>query len=124
MKTLLLDPSCTSALSQTLSQTTANDSELYLISQLGKKVPAVGGMKALIFCRPTPANIDLIAAEISPKSSRAPPLSSDDEGKQPNPTTFQEYHVFFSNVVTSALLQRLAAADSNALIRQVQEVSC
>eukprot|EP00518_Triparma_eleuthera_P004059 CAMPEP_0182463604 /NCGR_PEP_ID=MMETSP1319-20130603/7751_1 /TAXON_ID=172717 /ORGANISM="Bolidomonas pacifica, Strain RCC208" /LENGTH=591 /DNA_ID=CAMNT_0024663171 /DNA_START=336 /DNA_END=2106 /DNA_ORIENTATION=- len=138
MKTLLLDPSCTSALSQTLSQTTANDSELYLISQLGKKVPAVGGMKAIIFCRPTPKNIDLIKREISPSnnkqhntyndangypSSSQTPLSSDDVPK-PNEgllPTFQEYHIFFSNVLKSADLQQLAAADSNSLIRQVQE---
>ena len=123
MKTLLLDPSCTSSLSQTLSQTTANDSELYLISQLGKKVPAVGGMKAIIFCRPTEKNVQLIKEEIS--VTKPPPATSSEDMSasrlNPSPPTFQEYHIFFSNTVTSAALQSLASADSSSLIRQVQE---
>lgn len=102
MKTLLLDASTTSTISVSLSKTLANEQELYLISQLGKPAASVGGMKCLIYCRPTSENIDLISADV--KACK-----------------YSEYHLFFSNILPKNLLKRLAASDSSSVIRQVHE---
>jgi len=102
MKTLLLDSSTTQSVSVTLSKTHANSAELYLIDLLGKPQQVVGGMKALIYVRPTMDNVDLICREVSRGN-------------------FGEYHLFFSNVLPQSCLEAIAKADSNQLIRQVHE---
>ncbi|GMH54136.1 hypothetical protein TrST_g5764 [Triparma strigata] len=102
MKTLLLDASTTSTISVSLSKTLANEQELYLISQLGKPQAAVGGMKCLVFCRPTPQNVQLICTEVSS-------------------CKYSEYHLFFSNILPPSLLKLLAHSDTSSVIRGVHE---
>jgi vacuolar protein sorting-associated protein 45 len=62
----------------------------------------MGHLKAAVFVTPSEANFDLIAKEL----------------KDPK---FKEYHLFFSNIVPSDMLARLARLDENDLIMQVQE---
>ncbi|GMI47424.1 hypothetical protein TrCOL_g7546 [Triparma columacea] len=102
MKTLLLDPSTTQSVSVSLSKTNANAQELYLIDLLGKPQQAVGGMKALIYVRPTIENVEMICREV-------------------REANYSEYHVFFSNILPESFLSLLAKSDSDKLIRQVHE---
>ena len=63
---------------------------------------AMPHLKAAVFVRPTHANLELLKAEVK------------------NPK-FAEYHIYFSNVVPPEMLQQLANADEDEVIRQVQE---
>merc|ERR1719293_324639 len=59
-------------------------------------------MKAVVFLRPTEINIGLLVKELaSPR--------------------FSEYHIYFSGIVPSSLLNLLAENDPNERVRQVQE---
>jgi len=60
-------------------------------------------LKAVVYCRPTAANVTRICAELSERRRYA------------------EYHLFFSNTLPTNLLSQLAAADPMSLVRQVQE---
>ena len=63
-------------------------------------------LSAVVFIRATPANVAMLAQEL----------------RKPN---FKEYHIFFSNIVADpAMIQALADADNQDLVRQVQEYYC
>jgi vacuolar protein sorting-associated protein 45 len=107
-KVILLDAYTTQVVSNVYSQTEILGKEVYLIEHLGTAHEAMPHMKAAVFVRPTPENIDLLARELgAPK--------------------YKEYHIFFSNVVhrgpnpENDLLRRLADADEQDLVKQVQE---
>ena len=102
MKALLLDQNTTKIISMVYTQTQILDQEVYLVEQLGKEHEAMGHLIACLYVQPTESNIDLLVREVK------------------NPQ-FKEYHVFFSNTVSSSMLQRLARADEHELIKQVQE---
>lgn len=102
MKALILDPITTQAISMVYSQTQILEKEVYLVELLGKKHEQMNHLKAAIFIQPTEGNINLLIKEL----------------KEPR---FSEYHIFFSNIITEDLLNRLARGDEHEVIRQVQE---
>jgi vacuolar protein sorting-associated protein 45 len=102
MKALILDPMTTQAISMVYSQTQILEKEVYLVELLGKKHEQMNHLKAAIYIQPTEANIILLTKEL----------------KEPR---FSEYHIFFSNIISEDLLNRLARADEHEVVRQVQE---
>jgi len=102
MKALLLDNATTKVISMVYSQTQILEKEVYLVEQLGKPHDPMLHLKAAVFIQPTEANIDLLVKELQdPK--------------------FKEYHLFFSNIVSSDLLSKLGRMDEQELIMQVHE---
>ena len=102
MKALVLDPTTTKIVSMVYSQTQILEQEVYLVEVLGKRHEPMQHLKAAVFIQPTEANLKLLFSEL----------------KQPK---FAEYHIFFSNVVPTDMLQRLGRADEHEIVRQVQE---
>jgi vacuolar protein sorting-associated protein 45 len=122
MKVLLLDASTTQIVSSVYSQTEILNQEVYLVSRLDDSnsnqssnsngengglvhsTPTASNshLKAVCFLRPTPPNVDLLARELA----------------QPR---FSEYHIFFSGILSSGLLRKLAENDARERVRQVQE---
>lgn len=103
MKALILDSVTTKVVSMVYSQTQILEKEVYLVEQLGKRHEAMGHLKAAVFIQPTEANFELLSKEL----------------REPK---FKEYHLFFSNIVPSDMLNRLGRLDSESdLIMQVQE---
>jgi vacuolar protein sorting-associated protein 45 len=102
MKALILDPITTQAISMVYSQTQILEKEVYLVELLGKKHEQMNHLKAAIFIQPTEININLLIKEL----------------KEPR---FSEYHIFFSNIISEDLLNRLARGDEHEVVRQVQE---
>ena len=84
------------------SQTQILEKDVFLVERLeqASKHEAMKHLKACVFIRPTPANLDQLKKEL----------------QQPK---FAEYHVFFSNVCPPDLLSALADADEDELVRQV-----
>lgn len=77
-----------------------------LLSTTTQRQGSMSHLSAVIFIRPTPANVAMLAQIL----------------RKPK---FQEYHIFFSNIVTDpAMLQTLADADNDGRVRQVQEHYC
>lgn len=117
MKVMLLDASTTQIVSSVYSQTEILSKEIYLVARLDDQSNpkltnggAAGGgvnaksshLKAVVFCRPTEANIGLLVRELA----------------QPR---FAEYHIFLSGILTTALLRLLAESDALDRVKQVQE---
>jgi vacuolar protein sorting-associated protein 45 len=113
MKAFLLDAATTQIVSAVYSQTEILNKQVYLVSRLDKKQQpnssssssgsdnnnsnsnSNGHLKALCFCRPTSANIELLCREL----------------ERPR---FCEYHLFFSGILTSGWLRLLAEADASS----------
>ena len=106
MKALLLDAYTTQCVSLIYTQTEILSNEVYLIENLTKTQTheSMPHLKAVVFVQPTKQNVELIVRELS------------------NPK-FQEYHIFFSNVLPGEYLRVIAGGDSHEMVRQVQEVS-
>eukprot|EP00027_Filamoeba_sp_ATCC50430_P014952 CAMPEP_0168571970 /NCGR_PEP_ID=MMETSP0413-20121227/17664_1 /TAXON_ID=136452 /ORGANISM="Filamoeba nolandi, Strain NC-AS-23-1" /LENGTH=552 /DNA_ID=CAMNT_0008604947 /DNA_START=41 /DNA_END=1696 /DNA_ORIENTATION=+ len=103
MKVLLLDKETTGMVSLVFSQSQILQKEVYLFERLDtKNRDVMAHLKAVCLLRPTPDNIELLQEEL----------------RKPK---YGEYHVFFSNICKSALLQELAESDEHELIQQVQE---
>jgi len=113
MKVLLLDAATTQIVSAVYSQTEILNQQVYLVSRLDEKAGASSAsssstsnaahLKAVCFTRPLPANIELLGIELQ------------------NPR-FAEYHIFFSGILPSGLLRKLAEYDRHEKVRQVQEM--
>jgi vacuolar protein sorting-associated protein 45 len=113
MKVLLLDASTTQIVSSVYSQTEILDQQVYLVSRLDDEAATENGaasqnktpnshLKAVCFLRPTLSNVDLLVRELS----------------KPR---FSEYHIFFSGILSTGLLRKLAECDEREKVRQVQE---
>ena len=131
MKVLLLDASTTQILSCVCSQSDILSREVYLVCRLddanktnnnnenngsgslnslaltdessnNNKQVVSNIMKAVCFLRPTEMNIGLLVKEL-------------------NSPRFSEYHIYFSGIVPSSLLNLLAENDSHDRVKQVQE---
>ena len=102
MKALILDSVTTKIVSMVYSQTQILEKEVYLVEQLGKRHEPMTHLKAAIFIQPNETNFDFLVKEL----------------KDPK---FKEYHIFFSNIVPSDMLSRLARIDEHEYILQVQE---
>mmetsp|Transcript_7831 Transcript_7831/g.23984 ORF Transcript_7831/g.23984 Transcript_7831/m.23984 type:complete len:557 (-) Transcript_7831:420-2090(-) len=104
MKVFLLDESTTKTVSTVYSQTQVLQRDVFLVERLEQAArhETMKHLKAVAFLRPTWANLELLKAELAaPK--------------------FSEYHVFFSNVLPGEMLNALADADEDEVVRQVQE---
>ncbi|KAL7578059.1 hypothetical protein ACA910_014996 [Epithemia clementina (nom. ined.)] len=115
MKAFLLDAVTTQIVSSVYSQTEILSKQVYLVTRLDEddkkrqqRQPQevvrteVGHLTALVFCRPTPANIDYLGRELS--SPR-----------------FRHYHIYFSSVLSTGLLRLLAEHDRWERVASVQE---
>jgi vacuolar protein sorting-associated protein 45 len=101
-KVMLLDGYTTQVLANVYSQTQILEKEFYLIEQLSASHEAMPHLKAAVFVRPTPANLEVLQRELAePK--------------------FKEYHLFFSNLVPAEMLRALAESDEHELVKQVHE---
>ena len=111
MKVLLLDATTTQILSSVYSQTEILNQQVYLVTRLDEqqqqqhddKTLSLSHLQAVVYCRPTPNNVELIGQELL----------------QPR---FANYHLFFSNMLSSGLLRLLAEKDVQEKVVQVQEV--
>ena len=92
---------------QLLSQSQALAQDIFLIHNLGTKIPDSVGqsnlshLAAIIFVRPTEKNIKEIIQHL-----QAPKHKS--------------YHIFFSNQLEEPSLSRLAQADKSEVVQQIQ----
>lgn len=103
MKALLLDWETTGIISMVETQTGILSEEVFLTASLSDVREPMMHLKGVVFVRPTRANVQLLRQELhSPR--------------------YREYHVFFSNIVPNDLLQQLADADEQGLVKQVTEV--
>ena len=102
MKVLLLDSVTTRTISMVYSQTQILSKEVYLVEHLSKDHEEMGHLKAAVFIQPTEENLELMMKHLrDPK--------------------FQEYHLYFTNVVPKSMLTRLGRADELEVVRSVQE---
>jgi vacuolar protein sorting-associated protein 45 len=112
MKVLLLDAVTTQVVSSVYSQTEILNQQVYLVSRLDETGSHTNGsasvskshLKAVVFCRPTQNNVNLIAKELSQRPR------------------FLEYHIFFSGILPSGLVRVLAESDRTERVRQVKEI--
>ncbi|TMW67452.1 hypothetical protein Poli38472_011072 [Pythium oligandrum] len=102
MKALLLDAETTTIISMVMSQSHILQREVFLVEQLDAAHEPMLHLKAAVFVRPTAANVELLKKELK------------------NPK-FGQYHIFFSNILSVELLERLAEADEKEAIHQIQE---
>jgi vacuolar protein sorting-associated protein 45 len=102
MKVLLLDSATTRMISMVYSQTQILGKEVYLVEHLGKEHEAMPHLKAAVFVQPTEENFELLM-----KHFREP--------------KYQEYHLYFTNVVPKSMLTRLGRGDELEIVRSVQE---
>lgn len=105
MKVLLLDAVTTQIVAAVYSQTEILRQQVYLVSRLDDRTTDAKSnahLKAVCFVRPIPASVDLLGQELGQ-------------------ARFAEYHVYFSGILPSGLLRKLAEADTNEKVRQVQE---
>ena len=104
MKIMLLDTETTGILSMVYTQTQILSKQVYLVEHM-KNTAQHGRMmhlKAIVFLRPTLANVELLKAELA----------------DPH---FSQYHVYFSNVVPQEYLAQVAKADVHEVVATVQE---
>eukprot|EP00052_Salpingoeca_macrocollata_P011810 m.91195 g.91195 ORF g.91195 m.91195 type:complete len:558 (-) comp18207_c0_seq2:51-1724(-) len=103
MKVLLLDQDTTSIVSMVYAQSEVLQKEVYLIERIDNRGrETMHHLKAVCFVRPVPESIEALIAEL----------------RQPK---YGQYDIYFSNVVRSSLLERLAEADEHEVVREVQE---
>jgi vacuolar protein sorting-associated protein 45 len=103
MKVLLLDAETTGLVSMAYTHSEILEKDVFLFDRLdAADRETMMHLKALLFIRPSESNVDALAAELAePK--------------------YSEYYVFFSNVVSTSLLQKIAAADRHQCVKGVRE---
>ncbi|CAG5125539.1 unnamed protein product, partial [Candidula unifasciata] len=103
MKVLLMDRETTSIVSMVYAQSEILQKEVYLFERIdtaGRE--AMKHLNCIVFLRPTPENVDLLAQEL-----RMP--------------KYGLYFVYFSNVISKQDVKTLAEADDQEVVREVQE---
>lgn len=103
MKAILLDSETIGIISVIYSQSKLFKHDIYLIQKIAEKGDKMPHLKALYFVRPTKENIEMIINEL----------------KDPR---FQEYHLFFTNEISSQSIETLATNDTGDRIKTLQEV--
>lgn len=109
MKVLVLDEETTGIVSVAYSQSAMLQKEVFLFEQISK-LAAEGSnrelmphLKAIVFLRPTQNVLDLLVQELrDPK--------------------YGEYYIFFTNVISDRDVERLAEADEQEVVKDVQEM--
>ncbi|KAL6067570.1 vacuolar protein sorting-associated protein 45 [Balamuthia mandrillaris] len=103
MKVLVMDKETTGIVSLVYSQSQMLQKEVYLFERLDNQArELMAHLKAICFLRPTEENCRMLDAEL----------------KRPR---YGEYHIFFTNVISSNFLEELAEADEHEVVQQVQE---
>ncbi|KAK0403985.1 hypothetical protein QR680_017224 [Steinernema hermaphroditum] len=104
MKVLLMDKETTSLISCVFAQSDMMQNEVYLFERLDAPGPrdAIKYLKCIVFVRPTPENLLLIAEEL----------------KRPR---FGNYHIYFSNIISKTDVKMLAEADEQESVRDMFE---
>eukprot|EP01084_Bolivina_argentea_P098431 176898_1 len=108
-KVLYLDSTTCGIVAQLLSQSEALAQNIFLIHQLGVKIPEhvsssnLSHLAAVVFVRPTENNIKEIIKHLQ------------------NPK-HQSYYIFFSNQLEEPSLSRLAQQDQYEVVQQIQEL--
>jgi vacuolar protein sorting-associated protein 45 len=108
MKVLLLDEETTGIVSVAYSQSAMLQKEVFLFEQMSRleakaQREVMPHLRAVVFLRPTQDNLDLLVAEL----------------REPK---YGEYFIFFSNVVSDRDIERLAEADEQEVVKDVQEM--
>lgn len=104
MKVLILDAETLGIISMVFSQSEILSREVFLVERIDKDTDheRMRHLNAICFLRPTNQNFLLLSKELkSPK--------------------YNEYHVFFTNVVPHHRLEQLAGCDEYEVVQQVQE---
>eukprot|EP01080_Neovahlkampfia_damariscottae_P007903 gene7903-12371_t len=106
VKVLILDEETKEIVSVAVSLTEILKEGVFLIDLLSnKKREKIKDVKCFCLIRPTEKNVKLLQEELqSPK--------------------YQEYHLYFNNVIPSERLQFIAAADSKEIVKSVREYYC
>ncbi|KAI9934131.1 vacuolar protein sorting-associated protein 45 [Aspergillus wentii] len=103
MKILLLDSETVPIVSTAITQSALLNHEVYLIDRLDNAArEKMRHLRCLCFVRPSPGSIQFLI----------------DELREPK---YGEYHIYLSNIIRKSSLERLAEADSNEVVRAVQE---
>jgi len=103
MKVLILDNETIGIISMVFSQSDILQHEVFLVERIdAEQQERMRHMNAVCFLRPTNQNFLLLTKELkSPK--------------------YNEYHIFFTNVVPHMRLEQLACCDEYEVVQQVQE---
>jgi len=103
MKVLVLDADTVGLISMVLSQSEILQQEVFLVQRIdAEHTQKMQHLNAVCFLRPTNQNFLHLSREL----------------KQPR---YNEYHLFFTNVVPHTRLEQIAACDEHELVHQVQE---
>ncbi|EEB08723.1 vacuolar sorting protein Vps45 [Schizosaccharomyces japonicus yFS275] len=102
LKVVLLDKETISIVSSCLTQTELLENQVYLTEVLENQRENVRHLKCVAFIRPTKLHIRLLCEEIR------------------NPK-YAEYHLYFTNIVSRSLLERIAESDDFEAVKSVQE---
>ncbi|CAJ1012709.1 putative Sec1 family [Leishmania naiffi] len=108
MKVLLVDDYALPMIATACSQTELLKHKVYLIESLNSAARQRNLMKMLrcyILLRPRLASVDAACVEL-------------------RMAKYRSYHIFFCGTATAEMLDRLAHADNDSLVEQVQEVFC
>jgi vacuolar protein sorting-associated protein 45 len=103
MKVMILDHETVGIISMVFSQSDILQHEVFLVERIDvEQIEKMRHMNAICFLRPTSANFLTLTKIL----------------KTPN---YNEYHVFFTNVVPHMRLEQLACCDEHEVVHQVQE---
>lgn len=102
MKVLLLDAVTTQIVSSVYSQTEILQQQVYLVAKIDDDQRSNSHFKAVCFLRPIPSSVELLVQEL-------------------HHPRYSEYHVFFSGLLPSGLVRKLAEADVHCKISRLQE---
>ena len=103
MKVLLMDEETLNFVSLVITQSQVLQQQVFLFEKLENfQRDEMRHLRCICFIRPTAHNIDSLSSELA------------------NPK-YGEYFLFFSNVLKSKYVERLASADQNCVVQQVHE---
>lgn len=105
MKLLLMDAETTPTVSCAFAQSEVMQKEVYIFDRIENKTSSdnIKNLKCVVFVRPTAQNIDRLVKEL----------------QEPR---FSQYYLYFTNTINKYDVKRLAEADKNETVREVQEV--
>lgn len=105
MKLLLMDGETTPTVSCAFAQSEVMQKEVYIFDRIENKTSSenIKNLKCVVFVRPTPKNIERLVKEL----------------QEPR---FSQYYLYFTNTINKYDVKRLAEADKNETVREVQEV--
>lgn len=105
MKLLLMDAETTPTVSCAFAQSEVMQKEVYIFDRIENRAASdnMKNLKCVVFVRPTAQNIDRLVKEL----------------QEPR---FSQYYLYFTNTINKYDVKKLAEADKNETVREVQEV--